>query len=315
MVSLGYRTRLRENWKPSTSRYQKKVQMLGWLVVNSFVKKEKFADIYNLLMTSAKKRNVELKLVTTTQLLVPVGEKLPLPKPDFVIFWDKDTVLAQKIESENIPTFNSSTAIALCDNKICTAITLAENNVPHPKTVVAPKTFEGIGYNDDEFLLKAVDVLHFPIVVKEAYGSFGQQVYLAKDVRELKEIVAKINYKDFLMQEFVAESVGRDVRINVVGGKVVCGMLRQNAHDFRSNVSNGGTACAVQLTEEQKAVALQAVDALGLDWAGVDVMFGKNGPIVCEVNSNPHFRSTLDCTGIDVSEHIVDYVIEKISNR
>ncbi len=286
--------------------------MLGWLVVNSFVKKEKFADIYNLLMTSAKKRNVELKLVTTTQLLVPVGEKLPLPKPNFVIFWDKDTVLAQKIESENIPTFNSSTAIALCDNKICTAIALAENNVPHPKTVVAPKTFEGIGYNDDEFLLKAVDVLHFPIVVKEAYGSFGQQVYLAKDVRELKEIVAKINYKDFLMQEFVAESVGRDVRINVVGGKVVCGMLRQNAHDFRSNVSNGGRACAVELTNEQKAVALQAVDALGLDWAGVDVMFGKNGPIVCEVNSNPHFRSTLDCTGIDVSQYIIDYVIEKI---
>ncbi len=288
--------------------------MFGWLVVNSFVKKQKFEDIYNLLINSAKKRNVELQMVTTTDLLAPIGEHLPLSKPDFVIFWDKDTVLAQKIENENIPTFNSSTAIALCDNKICTAVALTQNNVPHPKTIVAPKTFEGVGYNDDNFLRKAEEILHFPMVVKEAYGSFGQQVYLAKDMDELKQIVAKIGYKDFLMQEFVAESVGRDVRINVVGDKVICGMLRQNATDFRSNISNGGTAHTVELTDEQKNVALQAVIALGLDWAGVDVMFGKNGSIVCEVNSNPHFRSTLDCTGIDVSEYIMDYVIEKISN-
>lgn len=287
--------------------------MFGWLVVNSFMKKDKFADIYQLLMNSATKRGVQLQLKTTTDLLCEVGAPLPCPKPNFVIFWDKDTVLAQKIEGEGIPTFNSSTAIALCDNKICTAIALTEHNVPHPKTVVAPKTFEGVGYNDCEFLHKAVDMLGFPMVVKEAYGSFGQQVYLAHNFDELKDIVAKISHKDFLMQEFIAESAGRDVRINVVGGKVVCGMLRQNNNDFRSNITNGGTACNTTLTEEQKAVALKATNALGLDWAGVDVMFGKHGPIVCEVNSNPHFRSTLDCTGIDLSEYIVEFVVGKIS--
>ena len=289
--------------------------MFGWLVVNSFMKKDKFADIYQLLMNSATKRGVQLQLKTTTDLLCVVGAPLPCPKPNFVIFWDKDTVLAQKIEGEGVPTFNSSTAIALCDNKICTAIALTEHNVPHPKTVVAPKTFEGVGYNDCEFLHKAVDMLGFPMVVKEAYGSFGQQIYLAHNFDELKDIVAKISHKDFLMQEFVAESAGRDVRINVVGGKVVCGMLRQNNNDFRSNISNGGTACNITLTEEQKAVALKATKALGLDWAGVDVMFGKHGPIVCEVNSNPHFRSTLDCTGIDLSQYIIEYIVEKLSGN
>lgn len=286
--------------------------MFGWLVVNSFMKKDKFADIYQLLMNSATKRGVQLQLKTTTDLLCEVGAPLPCPKPNFVIFWDKDTVLAQKIEGEGIPTFNSSTAIALCDNKICTAIALTEHNVPHPKTVVAPKTFEGVGYNDCEFLHKAVDMLRLPMVVKEAYGSFGQQIYLAHNFDELKDIVAKISHKDFLMQEFVAESAGRDVRINVVGGKVVCGMLRQNNNDFRSNITNGGTACNITLTEEQKTVALKATKALGLDWAGVDVMFGKHGPIVCEVNSNPHFRSTLDCTGIDLSEYILEYILDKV---
>lgn len=286
--------------------------MFGWLVVNSFMKKEKFADLYNLLMQSAKKHNVQLELKTSTDLLAQVGAPLPRPKPDFVIFWDKDIVLAEKIERANIPTFNSAKAVALCDNKISTAIALVEHNVPHPKTVVAPKTFEGVGYNDDEFLKKAVDLLGWPMVVKEAYGSFGQQVYLAENFERLKEIVAQIGHKEFLMQEFVAESVGRDLRVNVVGDKVVCGIMRQNNHDFRSNISNGGTACTAELTDEQKNVALQAVKALGLDWAGVDVMFGKNSPIVCEVNSNPHFRSTLDCTGIDMSEYIIKYIVDKL---
>ena len=286
--------------------------MFGWLVVNSFMKKDKFVDLYNLLMSSAQKQGVQLELKTTTDLLVEVGAPLPYEKPDFVIFWDKDTVLAQKIENDGIPTFNSSTAIALCDNKICTAVALVEHNVPHPKTIVAPKTFEGVGYNDDKFLRKAVNLLGLPMVVKEAYGSFGQQVYLANNFDELTQIVAKICHKDFLMQEFVAESAGRDIRVNVVGDKVICGMLRQNNNDFRSNITNGGNACATQLTDEQKQVALSAVKALGLDFAGVDVMFGKNGPIVCEVNSNPHFRSTFDCTGIDMSEHIIDHIVGKL---
>ena len=286
--------------------------MFGWLVVNSFMKKDKFVDLYNLLMNSAKKQGVQLELKTTTDLLSTVGAPLPCEKPDFVIFWDKDTVLAQKIENNGIPTFNGSTAIALCDNKICTAVALCEHNVPHPKTIVAPKTFEGIGYNDEEFLEKARDVLGFPMVVKEAYGSFGQQVYLANNFDELTQIVAKIGHKDFLMQEFVSTSIERDVRINVVGDKVICGMLRQNEKDFRSNITNGGNACVAQLTDEQKQVALSAVHALGLDFAGVDVMFGANGPIVCEVNSNPHFRSTLDCTGIDMSEHIIKHIVEKL---
>ena len=286
--------------------------MFGWLVVNSFMKKDKFVDLYNLLMSSAQKQGVQLELKTTTDLLAEVGAPLPCEKPDFVIFWDKDTVLAQKIENDGIPTFNSSTAIALCDNKICTAVALVEHNVPHPKTIVAPKTFEGVGYNDDKFLKKAGDVLGFPMVVKEAYGSFGQQVYLANNFDELTQIVAKIRHKDFLIQEFVSTSAGRDIRVNVVGDKVICGMLRQNNNDFRSNITNGGNACATQLTDEQKQVALSAVKALGLDFAGVDVMFGANGPIVCEVNSNPHFRSTFDCTGIDMSEHIIKYIVDKL---
>ena len=114
------------------------------------------------------------------------------------------------------------------------------------------------------------------------------------------------------MQEFIAESCGRDVRVNVVGGKVVSAMERYNDTDFRSNITNGGKMKKAALTPEIEMAAIRGAEAIGLDFAGVDVLFGKDGPIVCEVNSNPHFKSSLECTGIDMSEGIMDYITEQM---
>jgi ribosomal protein S6--L-glutamate ligase/gamma-F420-2:alpha-L-glutamate ligase len=114
------------------------------------------------------------------------------------------------------------------------------------------------------------------------------------------------------MQQFISESRGRDVRVNVVGGKAVASMLRFNDDDFRSNITNGGSMKAIEITPEQEKIAIAACSACGLDFGGVDILFGKDGPIICEVNSNPHFKSTLECTGINLSEHIAQYVLERI---
>ena len=89
-------------------------------------------------------------------------------------------------------------------------------------------------------------------------------------------------------------------------------MLRKNEKDFRSNITGGGVAEKVTLSKEQEELALSACKAVGVDFGGVDVLFGKEGALVCEVNSNPHFKSTLDCTGIDLSEHIINYIKAKI---
>lgn len=149
--------------------------------------------------------------------------------------------------------------------------------------------------------------------MKEAYGSFGKQVYLVRNRAEAETLVKSFGAKDFLMQKFVETSCGRDVRINVVGEKVVSAMYRHNENDFRSNVTNGGKAENYLPTEEQKAAAIAAAKALGLDFCGVDVLFGEGGePVIAEVNSNPHFKSTFDCTGIDMSEQILSYVKEQL---
>jgi RimK family alpha-L-glutamate ligase len=115
------------------------------------------------------------------------------------------------------------------------------------------------------------------------------------------------------MQEYIRSSHGRDVRVNVVGSKVVSAMLRYNENDFRSNISSGGSMRPISLTKAQEAVALQACQTIGLDFAGVDILFGeKDEPIVCEVNSNPHFESTLTATGVDLSEYVVAYIKEQV---
>lgn len=288
--------------------------MNGWLVVNSFVDSTKFNELYSLLLESAKKQNISLELLKGYELASTVNE-LYIDKelPDFAIFWDKDIMLAKQLEEMGIRLFNSSNAINFCDNKAETYLQLTKANIRIPKTIIAPKTFEGLGYTNFSFLQIAIKKLGLPIVIKECYGSFGQQVYLANNEDEARAIIAKIGHKDFVFQEFISSSYGKDVRINVVGHQVIASMLRYNDNDFRSNISNGGSMKNYTASEEQKMLAIASVDALELDFAGVDIMFGPNNePIVCEVNSNPHFKSTLDCTGVNLAEYIINHIIREL---
>jgi RimK family alpha-L-glutamate ligase len=213
---------------------------------------------------------------------------------------------------QGIPLFNSARTVDICDDKAKTAIAFAKAGLPTPKTVLAPKTFDTVGYNDLTFLTETEDLLSYPMVIKETCGSFGAQVYLAHDRKEAIEIILKIKHKDFILQEYIAESTGRDIRANVVGGEVVCCMLRENEKDFRSNISGGGKAKPYTPTADEKRVAIEACKAVDADFAGVDILFGKNGPIVCEINSNPHFKSTLDCTGVDLSGYILEHIGRKL---
>ena len=281
--------------------------MLGWLIVNGFLGSNKFNELYNYLQNSANEYGISLQIKSNDELVGELSsgfEKLP----DFAIFWDKDVYLAKRLEESGVRLFNSATAVEICDNKILTALTL-NDKVKTPKTIIAPKTFEGVNYSDKTFLKNATKELGFPLIIKEAYGSFGHQVYLANDYLSAEKIVDRLGHKDFLMQEFISSSYGKDVRVNVVGGKVVCAMLRYNENDFRSNISSGGKMKKIVLNSKQEELAVKVCSIIGLDFAGVDILFGENDqPILCEVNSNPHFKSSLECTGVDMSKEIIKYI-------
>ena len=285
--------------------------MKGWLIVNTFMDNQKFANLYEILSNAFKKRDVSLEIKRAQDISLEVGSSIN-NKPDFAIFWDKDIYLAERLEDEGIKLFNNSNAINLCDNKILMYQELVKKNIRIPRTFIAPKTFEGLDYNKRSFIDDVIKEVGWPIVIKEAYGSFGEQVYLANDLEEANAIIDRLGYKDFLMQEYIASSKGRDARINVVGKQVIASMLRENKNDFRSNISSGGTGISYEPNNAFKQLAIKATEALGLDFAGVDVMFGDNGPIICEVNSNPQFVSTLKATGINLADYIVDYILRQV---
>ena len=285
--------------------------MKGWLVVNTFMDTAKFKNLYELLSDAFKKRNVSLEIKKAEDISLEVNRPIE-NKPDFAIFWDKDIYLAQRLEQNGIRLFNDSKAVELCDNKILMYQELAKNNIRIPRTFIAPKTFEGLGYHKLSFLDEVIREVGFPIVIKEAYGSFGEQVYLANNKEEVEKIIEGIGYKDFLMQEFIASSKGRDIRINVVGNQAIASMLRENKNDFRSNISSGGNGVNYEPKPEYIDLAIKTAKALGLSFAGVDVMFGEDGPIICEVNSNPQFASTLKATGINLADSISDYILKQL---
>ncbi len=286
--------------------------MKAWLVVNSFMNTDKFKHLYEMLSLAFNKRGVSLDIKTASDISLEVNKKID-EKVDFIIFWDKDIYLAQRLEKQGYKLFNSAKAVELCDNKILMYQALATSNIRIPRTFIAPKTFEGLNYSKRDFVNDVIKQIGLPLVIKEAYGSFGEQVYLANSLEEVNTIIDQIGYKDFLMQEYIASSKGKDIRINVVGNKAIVSMLRENKNDFRSNISNGGIGTKFEPKQEFIDLALKATKALGLDFAGVDVMFGPNDePIICELNSNPQFASTLQYTGVNLAEVIADYILNNL---
>jgi len=287
----------------------------GLMVVNAFLRTTKFDDLYRFLLQAAQKAGMALDVMTNAELCCRVDSP-ELDRYDFVLFWDKDVQLAMQLENRGMRLFNSAQSILLCDDKALTYLSLKKAGVAMPRTILAPKTFPGVGYSDFSFLQEAADVLGFPMVVKECFGSFGQQVYLAQDMAQLEALVRRLAGTPLLFQELIQESYGHDVRINVVDGRGVASMHRSSTDgDFRSNLTRGGTMEVCIPTEAQQAIAICAAEALGLDFAGVDVLFGKNGPIICEVNSNPHFKTTLECTGVNMADEIMRCIAGKLESK
>lgn len=292
--------------------------MQGWLAVNGFMNSPKFEEIYSCLVNSAKRNHSELKICRSDRIASQVYLNcIPSPLPDYVIFWDKDTYLARSLELAGFPVFNSARAIALCDSKAKTYLVLKENHIRTLKTIISPITFESIGYTEDQFVQEAGESLGWPMVIKEEYGSMGMQVYLANNLREAKSIIQKLSFKRFLMQEYLACSSGSDFRVNVVNQKVICSIHRFSVNgDFRSNLTLGGKMEPYQADQETADLALSACAAMGLDYAGVDIMKDEEGhPVITEVNSNPHFKTTYDCTGIDMSDLILKHVLAQVSRK
>ena len=291
--------------------------MKAWLVINGFLQQEKFQEIHQWLYDAGSKQGISFEIRTNAELLAGIQKNrlriLGQQEVDFVLFWDKDVLLAKVLEQMGYAVYNSSFAIEACDNKAMTHLYLGKGKIPMPDTVFAPMTYANIGYNQLEFLGEVVEQLGLPVVVKECYGSFGQQVYLCETMEQLETKVKELEGKDMVFQQFIAGAAGEDVRLQVVGDQVVAAMKRKAKEgDFRANITNGGSMQEFEPTEELCELAVRCCKLLRVDFAGVDLMQDANGQwLVCEVNSNAHFKNIFDCTGVNTADYIVSYLLQK----
>lgn len=294
----------------------------GWIVYNGYLPGTKFLDFAEWIQEAAQKRQISTTIYKNNELLsLLAGDVLEVlhpqqvAKPDFVVFTDKDIYLAKQLELMGIPVFNSAESIEKSDDKIAAYQTLAAERLPIPRTIIAPKIFAKTSqFNPGDFQ-HAIITLGFPMIIKEAFGSFGEQVYLVYTAEEMFEKVHELHPKPFMLQEFIASSKGTDMRLQIVGNQVVAAMTRHAENDFRANVTAGGTMKKYQPSVQEKKIAVAATKAIGADFAGIDLLFGPNGtPLICEVNSNAHIRNIFDCTGINTADYIIDYIITVLSH-
>lgn len=290
----------------------------GWIIYNiNFEDSEKFYDHITWFIDEAKKQNIVLEAKNNTDILFTLSNTFITSstlenKPDFIIFFDKDIRLAQSLENIGIRVFNTSNAIEICDDKTLTHIVLTKNNIKTPRTIICPKSFRKLNENEIGFLEHVTKELSFPLVMKEAFGSFGKEVYLINNKDELRNKTLQSSDKPILFQEYVQESRGRDIRLHIVGGEFIGAVVRTNQKDFRANASNGGVMSAYIPTLQEITIAQITCKAIGLDFAGIDILFGKDGPLICEVNSNAHMKNFYMATGINVVKKIISYIDKEI---
>lgn len=218
------------------------------------------------------------------------------------------TAIVRQFEMMGCYCVNASQAIVRSGDKLRALQLLSRKNIDLPKTGFAHTTF------DKDSLIDLVGGP--PLVIKLLQGSQGIGVVLAPTRKAADAVISAFQQlnANFLIQEFIAEAEGHDIRAFVVGGKVVAAMERIAAPgDFRSNLHRGGTTQEVTLTRQERTIAVDAARAMNLNIAGVDLIRAERGPLVLEVNSSPGLEGIEKASGVEVAETIIDFVEKQVA--
>ena len=218
--------------------------------------------------------------------------------------------IVKQFEMNGIFSTARSLAITRARNKVRTLQIMARKGIPIPQTLFS------INPNNIEEQIRILGGA--PVIIKIQEGTQGLGVILAESKKSAKSIIDTFYKMDtsILLQQYVEEANGEDIRIFVVGNKVVASMKRSSeVGEFRSNVHRGGNTEAIQITEKEKYIALNATKYLGLGVAGVDLMRSKKGPVLLEVNASPGLQGIEGATGVNVAKHIIQFVEKNVFRK
>jgi ribosomal protein S6--L-glutamate ligase len=219
------------------------------------------------------------------------------------------TAVLRQFETMGTYSLNQSLAITRARDKLRAHQLLSRKGIGMPITGFAHSP------SNAKDLIEMVGSA--PLIIKLLQGTQGKGVVLAETYKMAESLIDAFRDLNafFLVQEFIKEAKGADIRCFVIGDKVVASMERKaNAGDFRSNIHRGGTAKLVKISPEERQTAIKAAKIIGLDVAGVDIVRSKRGPLVLEVNSSPGLQGIESATNKDIADMIISYIEKKAKN-
>ena len=294
--------------------------MNGWILFKRDLK-----DSYETqrLVEEFQKTGIKIRVVNPQDVdifvdrddrksILVAGKSRPLP--DFVIprtgsgttYFIK--AIIRHLERLGVILINGSDSIDNVKDKLYTQQVLGQSSLPVPKTLLVKHPI------DIDFVESNIG---YPAIIKTLSGSFGAGVFLVETRKQLTQLlkmaeITKPSY-NIIIQEFIKESYGKDLRVLVINGKVVGCMMRQSTDDdFRANITRGGEAIPYQIDDDIEWISGECARLLNLDIAGVDLLFNDGKYVICEVNSSPGFEGMDKFTKTNIAENIVTFVKHKI---
>ncbi len=235
----------------------------------------------------------------------PLNADAVIPRIGYSVTTEGVRVVRQ-FERMGVYVANGADAIMRSRDKLTASQILSQKGVPVPKTALVTS------WRDVERSISRVGGV--PCIVKTSQGTQGDGVFLVRSIRQAKELVYRLlaERNTVLVQEYIRESHGKDIRVIVVGGEVVAAMRRvSNGPEFRSNYHLGGRVEKNYLPDEYAKVAIDAANYLGIEVGGVDLLEGRMGPILLEVNSSPGLEGIEKASGVNVAGHIIEMITKR----
>ena len=287
------------------------------VVFNESIPDEVFKQKNAHLLEMAKKHNVAVTLKSNSEIYTFLDTNMVKSfsgnlNYDCCLFFDHDAYLAKNLETLGMKVVNCARAFLLCENKANMYQELISNHISIPKTFILPAQNvykrEGI----QKFVDEAINELGYPLVIKTWYGTSGEGVFLIKKKEDVFAVIDKFKGENILLQEFIGESAGTDVRLLVIKGKVVAALRRESASgNFRSNANLGGNLSQYIPTVVETKLAIDATRVMGCDYAVVDMLRSVTGSLVCEVNTTANISNFYNICKVDVYDMLLKLCLKR----
>ena len=287
--------------------------MTGWLIydAHSAARNEWFIG---QMQRVAAERGVSLLLRYGERLQIGVGrleegaaptllryDGAPIPPPDFVLNRCIFPLLSRALENAGIPVFNSADAAEICNDKRRTHLFLRESGIPMPDSLFLDRRY-----------IDPTTLPPFPYIIKSADGHGGTEVFFVDSPEALSRALASFRSSGILLQRPVSD-LGRDMRVYVLGGRIIGAVLRHSDSDFRSNYSLGGQVSLVEPDESVRRAVALVTERLPLTYAGIDFIFDRGKPLLNEIEDIVGARMLYALTHRDICREYLDCVLSSLS--